>query len=135
LLVVDASAAVEFLLGDGERARWATRQLLAEGVRLNAPSLIDYEVASSLRRHVLFGGVTTGRAADALHDLVHMRLTRHPTRQLLPRIWELKETLTSYDGAYVALAELLECPLVTTDERLARSHGHAATVLAPPAAD
>ncbi len=47
---------------------------------------------------------------------------------LLPRLWELRENLTAYDGAYVALAELLDAPLLTLDGRLARSPGHTATI-------
>lgn len=34
-------------------------------------------------------------------------------------MWALRDTLTPYDGAYVALAQTLECVLVTADKRLA----------------
>jgi predicted nucleic acid-binding protein len=39
------------------------------------------------------------------------------------RIWELRDNLTPYDAAYVALAEALEVPLVTADQRLAQASG------------
>lgn len=45
--------------------------------------------------------------------------------------WELRVVRTAYDAAYVALAEALDAPLVTTDDRLARSYRHRATILAP----
>ena len=50
----------------------------------------------------------------------------------MPRIWALVATLTSYDAAYVVLGEALPAALVTTDARLARSHGHTAEIITPP---
>lgn len=43
-------------------------------------------------------------------------------------MWELRENLTAYDAAYVALAETLDAPLITKDARLAHASGHRATV-------
>ncbi|MEV6980470.1 type II toxin-antitoxin system VapC family toxin [Sphaerisporangium sp. NPDC051017] len=42
---------------------------------------------------------------------------------LLPRMWELRGNLTSYDAAYVAAAEVLGCSLVTMDVKLSRAIG------------
>ena len=56
-------------------------------------------------------------------DLLALPLQRIPHRQLLTRCWELRENLTTYDAAYVALAELLDVVLVTGDKRLSRSPG------------
>jgi predicted nucleic acid-binding protein len=39
------------------------------------------------------------------------------------RAYELRANVSAYDSAYVALAEALDCPLVTVDERLARASG------------
>ena len=47
---------------------------------------------------------------------------------MLPRIWELRDSVSAYDAAYVALAETLSAPLMTTDTRLARAPGIRATV-------
>ena len=55
-------------------------------------------------------------------------IRRYPSRQLLERVFELRNNLTAYDAAYVALAEALDAPLVTTDDRLARSTGHTAEI-------
>jgi predicted nucleic acid-binding protein len=52
-----------------------------------------------------------------------MRAVRYPHAPLAARIWELRENLTAYDAAYVALAEVLDAPLLTTDRRLAQSPG------------
>ena len=81
-----------------------------------------------LRRSVLSGDLEEGRARQALEHLQELDVDRYPHLPLLPRIWALRDNLTSYDAAYVSLAEALEAPLLTGDARLARSSGHAATV-------
>ncbi len=43
-------------------------------------------------------------------------------------MWELRENLTAYDAAFVALSEALGVPLVTADARLARATGHGAEI-------
>ena len=63
------------------------------------------------------------RAEEALTDLAALPLQRHSHELLLPRAWELRVNLTIYDGAYVALAELLPASLVTRDRRIERAVG------------
>ena len=130
MLVVDASAAVDFLLASPSAK--AVEQELERAESLHAPHLIDLECASALRRAVSGGRIDDARGLAALGDLGQLSLTRYPAGPLLERIWELRHTLTTYDAAYVALAEVLDVPLLTTDERLARSHGHRAEIIVPP---
>lgn len=130
MIVVDAAAVVDVLLDAGDRAGWV-REALAVEQDAQAPALVDYEVASALRRHVLNGTVPPARGAAALADLRDFRLVRHPPGPYLARIWALRQSLTSYDASYVALAEALDCPLVTTDIRLSRSQGHDAEIRSP----
>ncbi len=56
------------------------------------------------------------------------RFTRYPHWRLLPRIWQLRHNLTAYDGAYIALAELLNAPLITRDGRVSSAAGHHAQI-------
>ncbi|MFL5429983.1 MAG: type II toxin-antitoxin system VapC family toxin, partial [Myxococcales bacterium] len=63
-----------------------------------------------------------------LADLADLPLQRHPHHDLIPRVWELRSSLTAYDAVYVALAEILDAPLVTRDGKLLRAHGHRARV-------
>ena len=64
----------------------------------------------------------------ALADLADLSLRRYAHDLLLPRIWELRNNLTAYDAAYVALAEALKAPLLTRDRRLATAAGHRAQI-------
>jgi predicted nucleic acid-binding protein len=121
VIVVDASALAVALVDDGgpgDRARQRLR-----GERLAAPELVDLEVASVLRRLVGHSGLPARRAELALQDLATMPLDRASHLPLLPRCWELRDNVTVYDAAYVALAELLASPLVTADARLAHAPG------------
>jgi len=127
LIVIDASAAIELTLRTvlGERVEI---RALDPNERLYAPYLLDLEVAQVLRRLVHLKEITAARAREALEDFSALVVERSAHRELLPRIWELRDSMTAYDGAYVALAEALNAPLMTCDGRLARSHGHRATV-------
>ncbi|GII90961.1 type II toxin-antitoxin system VapC family toxin [Sinosporangium siamense] len=61
--------------------------------------------------------------AVALHkDFIDLPIERHPGRVLTDRMWELKSNFTACDAAYIALAELLDCPLVTGDAKLIGPH-------------
>ena len=95
---------------------------------LHVPHLFDVEVLHALRRLTLGGLVSESRSRRALKALSDMRVTRYPHTPLVARIWELGGNLTAYDAAYVALAEALDAPLVTTDGRLAQAAGHRARV-------
>lgn len=120
MIVLDASSAVELLACSRLGRAVADRaRPLAES--LHAPHLLDLEVAQTFRRAVAGGAVTAARARQALDDLLLLDIERYPHDRLLPRIWDLRDNLTAYDAAYVALAEALVCPLLTCDRRLARS--------------
>lgn len=105
--------------------------LLAPGQILHAPHLLDVEVAQVIRRLEHRAELTAARAEEALDDLRALRVVRHAHLPLLERVWELRSNLSAYDALYVALAEALDAPLVTTDERLQGSPSHHAEVVIP----
>lgn len=113
MIVVDASAAVAGLLNDGRARRDLSTQ------QLHAPHLIDSEIASALRRLVLTQHVSPDQGWAALDLWRRLAVTRYPMYGLLERIWQLRDNLTAYDAGYVALAEELDCPLITADARIA----------------
>ena len=81
-----------------------------------------------LRRYVRDKTIMAQRGQEALDDLVDLPLNRYPHDFLIPRVWDLRATLTAYDAVYVALAALLDAPLLTRDDRIASAPGHHATV-------
>ncbi|HKX67809.1 MAG TPA: type II toxin-antitoxin system VapC family toxin [Intrasporangium sp.] len=121
MLVIDASVLAVALLDDGQDGD-TTRQRL-RGESLAAPALIDLEVLSVWRGLSRGGQLDTRRVALALEDLQSLPMQRVDHAPLLERCWQLRENLTVYDAAYVALAEVLQATLVTGDRRLARASG------------
>src|SRR5689334_12816102 len=106
MIVLDASAALELLLGRPYAARVLAR-LTEPGQTLHAPHLIDLEIAQVLRRFAAMHELDQARATLLFDDLRALGLERYPHDVLLPRVWQLRANLTAYDAAYVALAEAL----------------------------
>lgn len=127
MIVIDASAALSGLLTAGR-----ARELLADE-QLHAPHLIDSEVAQMLRRQVAAHLIPAAAGGRALAAWQGMGLIRYGIHGLLGRIWALRDNLSAYDAGYVALAEALECPLVTADARMSRAPGiRCAVTVIPP---
>jgi predicted nucleic acid-binding protein len=127
-LVMDASAVVAMLADVGQAGEWATAHVA--GARLAAPDLMPFEAGNILRRHVLAGILDATAATLAHTDLTALPLDLCPYSTLASRSWALRDNLTIYDAAYVALAELLRVPLVTLDGRLARATGPRCPIVA-----
>ena len=127
MIVLDASAAVEWLLQTPAGQQIESR-IYSHNQSLHAPELLDLEVAQVLRRFVHQHQIPNARAAEAVEDLIDLRVTRYPHAVLLPRIWDLRHNLSAYDAAYVALAEKLGATLLTRDAALASAAGHTARI-------
>jgi predicted nucleic acid-binding protein len=129
MLVVDTSAVVAALVGRGT-GRDAVMGRLADDGDLHAPHLLDVEFLQTLRSLVRAGQLSVDRATDARTDFADLKIRRYPHEPLADRIWELRDNLTAYDAAFVALAEALDVPLVTCDARLAGAPGIVAEIYA-----
>ena len=128
-VVCDASAVLAALLDSGSDGQWATARLAGAG--LFAPTLLPFECANVIRRAELSGAVSADQAAQAHADLLDLAIDLWPYDVLAPRAWELRANLSSYDAAYVALAEVLAIPLVTLDRRILRARGITCLVSVP----
>ena len=127
MIGLDASAAVDWLLETSAGQHIETR-IYSRKESLHGPQLLEIEVAQVLRRLVRQGTVAARRADEAIDDLMDLPMTRYPHAVLLPRVWQLRHALSAYDALYVALAEVLDAPLLTCDGRIASAPGHHAVV-------
>ncbi|HEX3759737.1 MAG TPA: type II toxin-antitoxin system VapC family toxin [Kofleriaceae bacterium] len=128
MIVIDASALVELVVGGTPRAARLAARVAGSAESLHAPYLIDLEVTSVLRSLEARRMVSRAVATRAIGDLLALDVTRYPHDVLVPRIWQLRGNLTAYDAAYVALAESLRAPLVTCDGQLAAAPGNRANI-------
>ena len=128
-VVLDASVVVAALVDGGEVGSWAEDVL--RDPSLTAPHHLPAEVANILRRAAASGSVSTDVASLAHADLIGLRIELAAYAPLANRVWELRENVTTYDAWYVALAERLDAPLATLDERLTRATGPRCEFLVP----
>jgi predicted nucleic acid-binding protein len=111
---------VEFL-SDGPHAEMVGEHLDAGEYTLWAPHLIDAEVGHALRRSVRLGELSADAAGRALWEIDDLPVERVEHEHLMHVAWGLRDKFSFYDGLYVALALMLDEPLLTFDARLARS--------------
>lgn len=131
-LVVDASALVAATTESLPGGQWAESQLAAGD--LVGPEFALAEATNILRRLELAGETSRDGAAFGFRQLMRLEIELHSFAPFADRVWELRHNLTAYDAWYVALAESLDCPLVTLDLRLSRAPGPTCEMLTPPAA-
>lgn len=98
MIVIDASVLANALADDEENGRHARRELRA-AEQIAAPDLVNVETVSVLRKRWLCGSLTEVRFRTAISDV------------------------SAHDACCVALAEHLDCELVTADARLADATG------------
>ena len=96
---------------------------------LHAPDLLPHEITNVLRRRRLAGALSQTEASLARSGALRLPIELWPHAAVADRVWQLADTLTAYDAAYVALAERLAVPLVTADIRLSRAPGPACEIV------
>ena len=132
MIVLDASALLELVLNTegGEQVR---DRITDPNESLHSPHLLAVEVTQVLRRYEATRAISADVALAALEDLAALDIARYAHEPLLSRVWELRDNVTAYDAVYLALAEVLEAPLLTFDRRLATAPGHEASIECLPA--
>lgn len=119
MIVLDSSAAAEWLLGLPLADQVGDRIMATDS--LHVPALLDVEVAQVVRRYAASGEITAQTGERALNALADLDAVRYTHELLLPLIWRLRNNLTAYDAVFVALAAVLDVPLLTLDARMARA--------------
>jgi predicted nucleic acid-binding protein len=127
--VIDASAVVELFVGAAPDRQLRHHALTGAG---STPELLDLEALHAIRRLVRSGALPDVEGAATVRRVQDAPIGRVSHRSLLTRIWQLRDSITAYDAAYIALAEQLGVPLLTCDAHLGRAHGHNAEVIVYP---
>ena len=113
----------------GDAGLWA-RSIL-DSTRVSAPHLLHVEVTSAFRAAVARNVLTADSAALAMGEVLDFPTELYPFDIAADRVWEFRDTMSAYDAWYVALAELLEMPLVTLDRKLAGAKGATCEFVTP----
>jgi predicted nucleic acid-binding protein len=101
---------------------------------LKAPPVMRSEALSSLHEMRYRGEVSTELAGLALKRLSAMAVEILGPKSLARMAWDVAESLgwaKTYDAEYVALAQILECPVVTLDARMARGARRLTRIIGP----
>lgn len=122
MIVLDASILANVIGDDGADGRRA-RSEVRSARDVAAPDLVDVETITVLRKRWVAGAISDSRFAEAIDDLEAIALDRYPTLPLMRRSYALRANVTSYDATYIALAEALDCELLTGDRRFALAPG------------
>lgn len=125
-VVVDANIALKWVLveEDSGTARALLAQWTRAGTFVLAPSLLIYEATNVLYREVRAGKITIETAKSGINLILRtvvLMYSHRPTPNM--RAMTLAERFklsAAYDTQYLALAELEECELWTTDTRMWR---------------
>ncbi len=129
-VVVDASVLVAALVDSAGHGAWAEAAITNDS--LAGPELALVEASNILRRLERAGVVSRLEALSAHQDLLQLDLELFPFTPFAERVWALRNNLTSYDAWYVALAEAIDCPLLTLDGKLGRATGPTCRIVVPP---
>lgn len=120
--VVDSSAWVSALIRTDERGE-RVQEILGDFDEWWVPEAFDLEVLYAMRGHMLRGTISIDELLGIGVALMRLPFRRVSTTTLNMRIVSLAPVISTYDAAFVALAELLGAPLLTADARLSRASG------------
>lgn len=127
MLVLDATVAFDASLGPAVFDR-------IEPLDPVGPPLLWSETTAALRQAAFRGSVAHDEASSALSRFLSSPIERRSPRRLYLEAWNLAGQLgwaKTYGAEYIALARLLDCPLLTKDGRLKRRAARLAEIIGP----
>lgn len=127
IAVVDTSVLVGLVTLDIDELSPALIERLAT-VTPHVPDIVDVEFHHALRGLALGNKISSERAEHARSLFNDIPKVSFRTRDLTDRIWSLRHNLGAYDACFIALAEALEAPLITADEKQGNASGHQAHI-------
>lgn len=123
-IVVDASVVAPWLLPDepNQISLKIKQDFTTKSIFISAPFIIFYEVNNLLNSATRRLRVSKEEAETAYKSFLNLDFTAYSSKSLmeLTLIKALDFNISSYDASYIALAEYLQVPLYTADERLLR---------------
>lgn len=128
-VVIDASIAADLVLSESKRQALLEHELFNGRHDFHAPTLIDFEVTSTIRKALLAHQLTEQEAWIALEEYFQVPISRYADAPLMLRALQLRENISAYDGTYVALTEAVNGVMITRDIRLARAASRHCEVL------
>lgn len=118
MIVLDASALIDVLIDQPNKP--SILPYLDDHIL--APTHQPAEVLSAIARLHRAGTLSASDAGDAAREATLLQQEFIPLdEQLLLRALEFDGRIRALDGLYVAVAQLHDCPLLTTDRRLVRA--------------
>lgn len=122
--VVDANIVIQRLIveQDTPQVKVLFDQMLS-GTELIVPEFCRLECTNVLWKQVRFQGMPADVAEGLLVQLIALPLTVMDIQHLMPRSLQigLRHELAIYDSIYIAMAEQLDCELITIDRRQANA--------------
>ena len=124
-IVIDASVVAKWLLPDGQGSAAANRvkkDLVERTLLIAVPVFIFYEVNNLLKSAALSSRIDPKKAAAAYEGFLNLELSVYSSKEILKHTLDkaFELDISSYDASYVALAEYLQVPFYTADEKLVK---------------
>lgn len=124
-IIVDSSVVIKWYLPDERDDKaLAIKSDFADGIVLIAiPALFFYEVNNILRTISKSLRLAKEESIKAYQNLLELSFMVYSSKELFKAALEkaLAEDITSYDASYVVLAEYLQIPFYTADEKLIKN--------------
>ncbi len=123
-IIIDASVAAKWLLPDEYdlRADVIKKSFTDREIAVAVSNLIFYEINNLLNSAALSKRISVRDSANFYESLLNLDFTIHWSKELLIKTLQkaLDLNISSYDASYVALAQSLQIPLYTADEKLVK---------------